>query len=209
MTIERPCLLKAAVKAVVSHWSITYGVLSLQISEWGFGMVTCLALQFWVVMPLSSSSNCPVFFSFFFKLLTTSSYHYSSCPFCSPPPAPLDSPDDFFCPSSLFTTGGVNDTMAIFLPKAAIHTKKISSFFLMFIYFWDRERQRMNGGGSESEGDTELETGSRLWAVITEPDAGLELTERDIMTWTEVGRSTDWATLVSQKISSLSNLKHC
>ena len=37
-------------------------------------------------------------------------------------------------------------------------------------------------GGSETEGDTELEAGSRLPAVSTEPDAGLEFTNRDIMT---------------------------
>ena len=35
-------------------------------------------------------------------------------------------------------------------------------FFSTFIYFWDRERQSMNGGGAEREGDTESETGSRL-----------------------------------------------
>ena len=35
-------------------------------------------------------------------------------------------------------------------------------FFLTFIYFWDRERQSMNGGGAERKGDTELEIGSRL-----------------------------------------------
>ena len=63
----------------------------------------------------------------------------------------------------------------------------------MFIYFWDRERQSMNSGGAEREGDTESKAGSRLWAVSTEPDAGLELTNREIMTWAEVGRSTDWA----------------
>ena len=63
----------------------------------------------------------------------------------------------------------------------------------MFIYFWDRERQSMSGGG-EREGDTESEAGSRLWAVSTEPNAGLELTNPEIMTWTEVGRTTDWAT---------------
>ena len=64
----------------------------------------------------------------------------------------------------------------------------------MFIYFWDKERQSMNRGGAEREGDTESETGSRLWAVSTEPDAGLEPTDREIMTWAEVGRLTDWAT---------------
>ena len=55
-------------------------------------------------------------------------------------------------------------------------------FFLMFIYFGDRERQSMNGGGAEREGDTESEAGSRLRAVSTEPDAGLDLTDCEIMT---------------------------
>ena len=64
----------------------------------------------------------------------------------------------------------------------------------MFIYFWDRERQSTNGAGSEREGDTESETGSRLWVVSTEPDAGLKLTDHEIMTWAEVRRLTDWAT---------------
>ena len=49
-------------------------------------------------------------------------------------------------------------------------------------------------GEDQREGDTESETGSRLWAGSTEPDAGLELTDREIMTWAEVGRITDWAT---------------
>ena len=40
----------------------------------------------------------------------------------------------------------------------------------------------MNGGGSEREGDTEYETSSRLWAVSTEPDVGLELKNCEIMT---------------------------
>ena len=41
----------------------------------------------------------------------------------------------------------------------------------------------MNGGGSEREGDTESGTGPRLRAASTEPDAGLELTDREILTW--------------------------
>ena len=56
----------------------------------------------------------------------------------------------------------------------------------------------MNGGGSEKEGDTESETGSKLWAVSTEPDAGLELTDLEIMTWAKVGHLTDWATQAPQ-----------
>ena len=35
----------------------------------------------------------------------------------------------------------------------------------MFIYFWDRERWSISGGGAEREGDTESEAGSRLWAL--------------------------------------------
>ena len=54
-------------------------------------------------------------------------------------------------------------------------------------------------GEGQREGDTESETGSRLWAVSTEPDAGLELTYREIVTWAEVGRLTDWATQAPQQ----------
>ena len=41
----------------------------------------------------------------------------------------------------------------------------------------------MNGGGAEREGDTESETGSRLRVISPEPNAGLELTDREIVTW--------------------------
>ena len=40
----------------------------------------------------------------------------------------------------------------------------------------------MSRGGAEREGDTESEAGSRLRAVSTEPDEGLELPNREIMT---------------------------
>ena len=43
-------------------------------------------------------------------------------------------------------------------------------------------RESVSGGRAEREGDTESEAGSRLHAVSTEPDAGLELTDREIMT---------------------------
>ena len=45
---------------------------------------------------------------------------------------------------------------------------------------------RLSGGGAEREGDTESETGSKLQAVSTEPNAGLELTNCEIMTLAEV-----------------------
>ena len=40
----------------------------------------------------------------------------------------------------------------------------------------------MSRGGTEREGDTESEVGSRLWAVSTEPDAGLKTMDHEIMT---------------------------
>ena len=49
----------------------------------------------------------------------------------------------------------------------------------------------MMGRGTEREGDTQLEAGFRFQAVSTEPNVGFELTNREIMTWTEVGHSTD------------------
>ena len=67
----------------------------------------------------------------------------------------------------------------------------------MFIYFWDRERHSMSREGTER--DIECEAGSRLWAVSTEPNTGLELTNCEIMTWAEVGRLTDWATQAPPK----------
>ena len=58
----------------------------------------------------------------------------------------------------------------------------------MFIYFWERK------GGAEREGDTESQEDSRLWAVSTEPNTGLEPMNCEIMTWADVRCSTDWAT---------------
>ena len=40
----------------------------------------------------------------------------------------------------------------------------------------------MGGEGAEREGDTESEAGSRLRAVSTQPDAGLEPTNHEIVT---------------------------
>ena len=73
------------------------------------------------------------------------------------------------------------------------------NFFLkkcLFIFEREREREReiVSIGGAEREGDTESEAGSRLQVVSTEPDAGLELTDREIMTWAEFWRLTDCAT---------------
>ena len=53
-------------------------------------------------------------------------------------------------------------------------------FFFNVYLFWKRENA--NGLGAERERDTESEAGSRLRAVSTEPDAGLELRNGEIMT---------------------------
>ena len=51
------------------------------------------------------------------------------------------------------------------------------------VYLFLRERDRVQRErGREREGDTESEAGSRLRAVSTEPDAGLEPTNREIVT---------------------------
>ena len=72
-------------------------------------------------------------------------------------------------------------------------------FFSLNVYLLlkDRERQSMSMGGAERGEDTESEVGSRLWAISTEPDAGLKLTNHEFMTWAKIGRLTDWATQVS------------
>ena len=49
----------------------------------------------------------------------------------------------------------------------------------------------MSGLGAEREGDTESEAGSRLRAVGTELDTGLDFMNREIMTRAKVGRLTD------------------
>ena len=54
------------------------------------------------------------------------------------------------------------------------------------MYLLLRERQRETGcerGEGQRERETESEAGSRLWAVSTEPNVGLKLTDREIVTW--------------------------
>ena len=57
-----------------------------------------------------------------------------------------------------------------------LFTSVLKLFFKCLLMFErERERQSVSGGGAEGEGDTESEEGSRLPAVSTGPDAGLEL----------------------------------
>ena len=53
--------------------------------------------------------------------------------------------------------------------------------FFVNIYSVLRDREHERGRGRE-RGETESEAGSRLQAVSTEPDRGLELTDPEIMT---------------------------
>ena len=55
----------------------------------------------------------------------------------------------------------------------------VKSFTIDFFFF---ERESTSRGGAEREGDTGSVAGSRLRAVSTEPNAGLELTDHKIMT---------------------------
>ena len=52
-------------------------------------------------------------------------------------------------------------------------------FFLMFIYFLERKRERTSREGAETRGQR---IQSRLCTDSREPDAGLELTNHEIMT---------------------------
>ena len=76
----------------------------------------------------------------------------------------------------------------------------------MFLFIFEREKQSASEGGAEREGDTESEAGFRLWAVSTEPVEGLELVNREIMTWAEVGCLTNWATQVPLYFFFFNNL---
>ena len=52
----------------------------------------------------------------------------------------------------------------------------------MYLFLRDREKQSRSGGEAEREGDTGSEAVSGLRAVSPEPDAGLELMNREIVT---------------------------
>ena len=68
-----------------------------------------------------------------------------------------------------------------------------SFVFLIFffnIYLLLRDRESTRRGGSE-RGKHRIEAGSRLRAVSTEPDVGLEPTNQEIMTRAEVRCLTD------------------
>ena len=64
-------------------------------------------------------------------------------------------------------------------------------FFNVYLFLRVRETGHEWRQGREREGDPESKAGSRLQAVHTEPDAGLELMNHEIVTGAEVGRLTN------------------
>ena len=74
--------------------------------------------------------------------------------------------------------GGQLRTMAVNHPVEV----SVCVCFNVYSFLRDRERQTTSGGGSQREGDIEPEAGSRLLAVSTESNAGLEPMIHEIMT---------------------------
>ena len=72
----------------------------------------------------------------------------------------------------------------------------------MIIYFWER-RQTVSKRGAEREGDTRSETVSRLWAVSTKPDTGIELMNVEIITGAKIRHFTHWTTQAPQSLALL------
>ena len=56
------------------------------------------------------------------------------------------------------------------------------TFFNVYLFLRERERECVSRGGAEREGDAESEAGSGFRAVSTEPDTGLELKNLKIVT---------------------------
>ena len=73
-------------------------------------------------------------------------------------------------------------SFSLLLPHGPLNSKYIYIYILNFYCLFIIERQSVSKGGAERRGDTESEPGCRLQAVSTEPDTGLELTDREIVT---------------------------
>ena len=68
----------------------------------------------------------------------------------------------------------------VWLDKANFYSLLFFNFCLMFIYFLrQKEAEHERGRVRERETDIESEAGSRPWAVSTETDAGLKLTDHE------------------------------
>ena len=73
--------------------------------------------------------------------------------------------------------------------------------FLMFIF--EREREREHEQGKSRERGTQR-IWSRLCTISAKPNGELEPTDCEIMTWAEVGCSTNWTTQAHQGLFKFS-----
>ena len=73
---------------------------------------------------------------------------------------------------------------------------QIISFFFSLMFIFERQTECGRKRGRQS-------IQSRLWAVSTEPDMGLEPTDHEIMTWAKVRHLTNWATKAPHNVSFL------
>ena len=71
-------------------------------------------------------------------------------------------------------------SMYIHSSATCICMNELRTFFKKKVYFFEEREHEQEK--NRQEGDRESEAGSRLWGVSTEPDMGLELTNREIMT---------------------------
>ena len=73
-------------------------------------------------------------------------------------------------------------------------------FFYIYLFLKDRERQSTSGGRGRERGRHGIQ--SRLQVLSHQHRAWCRARthEREIMTWAEVGRSTDWATQAPQEL---------
>ena len=72
-----------------------------------------------------------------------------------------------------------------------------SRTFILNVYFWERERESVRACTSRGEAERRrrgIQSGP--CADSTEPDAGPQLANCEVVTWAEVGYLPDWATQV-------------
>lgn len=75
----------------------------------------------------------------------------------------------------------------IFIQEYEYKVFSFSQYFLIFLYLYSWERDRVGAGEEHRKGDTDSKANSKLWAVSTAPDAGLEPSICKTMTWAEFG----------------------
>ena len=86
--------------------------------------------------------------------------------------------------------------IALLFDSAGLGYKLILIFFNAYLFFESKQGRDFGGVGGETEDTKQFCANSR------EPDAGLKLMTLEIITWAQVGHSTNWATQVPRAKSS-------